>query len=113
MLAWPQPPSHAGAWGSSKQPCSPRCPCLDVLGPAGEILWLGQAGAALGLVLFLQPWLEELLAFGAAQRHLLTARGNDGLGQKGSLGWYLTLLLRCTGIPQDPQIPTPSLEELL
>lgn len=48
---------------------------MDVLGPAGEILWLGQAGAALGLVLFLQPWLKELLAFGVAQRQLVTAGG--------------------------------------
>ena len=64
---------------------------MDVLGPAGKILWLGQAGAAPGLVLFLQPWLEELLAFGVAQRQPVTARGDDGLGlgQKGPLGWYL------------------------
>lgn len=53
---------------------------MDVLGPAGEILWLGQAGAALGLVLFLQPWLKELLAFGVAQRQLVTAGG-------GMMGW--------------------------
>ena len=50
-------------------------------GLAGEILWLGQAGAALGLVPSPQPRLQELGLLGLPKGHQ-SRRGGDAW-----LGW--------------------------
>lgn len=109
-FARPQPPRCVGVLdGSKKQPCSPRCPHLGVLSPA----WPGRARGWVRLVLLLALCCPRSPGSGSCWLlgHSLGMTAWAAAG--GTPGLALALLLRGAGIPRDPGIPAPSLQELM